>query len=280
MKYGVYLPNFGKEASARAFAELAIEAEEAGWDGFFIWDHILHSLSQRVPLVDPWVTLGAVAIRTEQIRIGTTVTPVARRRPWKLAREAVTLDHLSNGRLTIAVGLGDPAVAEYAQFGEEPDARIRAEKLDEGLDILVGLMKGKPFAYEGKHFTVEKSVFLPSSVQSPRMPIWVGGFWPHQRPFQRAARWDGVFPLKVGGGMKRKDLEAIREYIAENRTATAPFDVVVTGSTPGDDMAKGRKTVASFAAGGMTWWLEGLYARRDSFDAMRSRIRQGPPRIE
>lgn len=280
MKYGLYLPNYGAQASAQAYADLAAEAEEAGWNGFFIWDHILHSVSQRVPLLDPWVTLAAVAMKTERIRLGTALTPIARRRPSKLAREVVTLDHLSKGRLTITVGLGDPAAAEFAHFGDEADARIRAERLDEGLDILTGLTSGKPFAFEGTHFRVDKSVFLPPAMQSPRVPIWVGGFWPHRRPFRRAARWDGAFPLKVGGGMKPQDLQAIRAYIDDHRTTADPYDLVMTGTTRGDDSPKARKVVSSLAAGGLTWWLEGLYARRDSLEAMRERIRQGPPPIE
>lgn len=277
MNYGIYAPNFGEELSARVLADLAQEAEAAGWDGFFLWDHILHSKSQRVPLLDPWVTLAAMAMTTQRIRLGTTLTPVARRRPWKLARETVTLDHLSGGRLILTVGLGYPPDADFAHFGEEPDAKVRAAKLDEGLAILTGLWQGKPFSFEGEYYHVAKSVFLPPTLQSPRIPIWVGGFWPNKAPFRRAARWDGAFPLKSGGGMKKADLAAIRTYIQQQRTSDAPFDLVMMGYTSGDDPDKARKTIAPFAAAGLTWWLESLFGQKDSLAAMQARIRQGPP---
>src|SRR3990172_5166253 len=153
MHYGIYTPNYGAEMSARALAELAREAEEAGWEGFFIWDHIQVSKSLRAPVLDPWVTLAAIAVNTKRIRLGAAITPVARRRPWKLARETVTLDHLSNGRLIFGVGLGYQS-GEFEDFGEEGDPKILAEKLDEGLDILAGLWSGEPFSYRGKHYQV------------------------------------------------------------------------------------------------------------------------------
>ena len=277
MRYGLYTPNYGAAISARTLAELAHEAEAAGWDGFFIWDHILASKSQRDPLVDPWVTLAAIAMNTDRIRIGTAVTPVARRRPWKLARETVTLDHLSGGRLILTVGLGFPPDADFAQFGEEPDAKVRAAKLDEGLEILTGLWKGKPFRYDGENYHIEKTLFLPPALQTPRIPIWVGGYWPNKAPFRRAARWDGAFPLKMGGGMTQRDLEEIRTYIQQHRTTTTPFDLVMMGYTPGNDKTKAHKTVARYAAAGLTWWLESLFGLRGSVEAMRSRVRQGPP---
>ena len=133
MHYGIYTPNFGDDLDVRSLATLAQEAEESGWDGFFLWDHILYRANPPVKMVDPWIALTAIAMVTERIRIGTTVTPLARRHPWKLARETVSLDHLSIGRLTLGVGLGDPSTTEFAQFGEESDNRIRAAKLDEDL---------------------------------------------------------------------------------------------------------------------------------------------------
>jgi alkanesulfonate monooxygenase SsuD/methylene tetrahydromethanopterin reductase-like flavin-dependent oxidoreductase (luciferase family) len=277
MHYGIYAPNFGKELTARALADLAREAEEAGWDGFFIWDQIHVSKSLRAPMLDPWIALAAIAVNTRRIRIGTSVTAVARRRPWKLARETVTLDHLSKGRLTLAVGLGSPAEAEFAHFGEDADAKVRAAKLDEGLEILAGLWRGKPFHFEGRYFQIKKTVFLPPALQSPRIPIWVGGFWPNRAPFRRAARWDGAFPLKTGGTMRRRDLEEIRAYVLQHRRSTAPFDLVMTGRTPGDDRDKALKVIAPYKAAGLTWWLESLYRVHDSIAGMRRRIRQGPP---
>lgn len=279
MHYGIYVPNFGDETTVRTLATLAHEAEQAGWDGFFIWDHILYRTSQPLPMVDPWIALTAMAMTTERIRIGTTVTPIPRRHPWKLARETVSLDHLSGGRLILGVGLGDPPEAEFAHFGEEADNRIRAAKLDEGLDVLVGLWSGKAFRYQGKHYQVQKTVFLPPALQVPRIPIWVAGFWPNKAPFRRAARWDGVIPLKHGGPLKPNDVRDMLAYINEHRSSTTAFDFVKISSTPGDDTMKGAKMVTPYGEVGVTWWLESLYAHRNSFEEMRLRIRQGPPRL-
>lgn len=282
MYCGIYLPNFGNEISARSLAELARDAEIASWDGFFIWDHILYSKSQRLTMVDPWIALTAMAMTTKRIRLGTTVTPLARRRPWKLARETATLDNLSNGRLILGVGLGDPPYTEFQLFGEEPDNRIRAAKLDEGLDILVSLWRGRAFSYQGEHYQIEKTAFKPTPVQSPRIPIWVGGFWPNKAPFRRAARWDGVIPLKKGGRMTPDDLREIMDYINTHRNNTEPFDAVVIGSqeTRGKGGVKGAEKVAHFAEAGLTWWLESLYRWRNSIDVLRDRIQQGPPKAD
>ena len=196
IRFGLYLPNFGLAIEPRFVAELAGEAEAAGWDGLFLWDHI-HSSSKSAkpaPMVDPWVSLAAAAMVTERIRLGTTVTPVARRRPWKLARETASLDHLSQGRLTLSVGLGYPPETEFENFGELSAAGLRAQKLDEGLAILAGLWSGKPFSFSGKYYRLKKALFLPASFQKPRIPVWVGGVWPNPGPFIRAARWDGSFP--------------------------------------------------------------------------------------
>jgi alkanesulfonate monooxygenase SsuD/methylene tetrahydromethanopterin reductase-like flavin-dependent oxidoreductase (luciferase family) len=281
MFYGIYTPNFGAQTSPQLLAELAAEAEQAGWDGFFLWDHMLYSLNQNLPLFDPWVALAGMAMRTERLRLGTTVTPLARRRPWKLARETVTLDHLSSGRLTLTVGVGDPDQADFGTFGEPTDPKIRAAMLDEGLEILNGFWSGKPYSFSGAHYQVKKCTFLPTPLQQPRIPIWVGGFWPHLRPFRRAARWDGAFPLNTGGPFTPPPavLGEIREYILQHRTSPAPFDLVIMGSTPGNDPKAARKKLAAYANTGLTWWLETLFRWRNSAEAMRQRIRQGPPRF-
>ena len=282
MFYGLYTPNFGAQTTPRLLAELAAEAEQAGWDGFFLWDHMLYSLNQKLPLFDPWVALAGMAMTTEHLRLGTTVTPLARRRPWKLARETVTLDHLSSGRLTLTVGVGDPDQADFGTFGEPTDPKIRAAMLDEGLEILNGLWSGKPFSFSGTHYQVKKCTFLPPPLQQPRIPLWVGGFWPHPRPFRRAARWDGAFPLNLDGPFTPSPqiLRQIGAYILQHRTNPAPFDLVIMGSTPGNDPKAARKKLASYADTGLTWWLETLFRWRNSADAMRQRIRQGPPRFE
>ena len=280
MRYGLSVPNLGVYGEPRRLVGLAQAAEAAGWDGFFLWDSVLVDPHRPQPVVDPWVVLAAIATVTERIRLGPMVTPLARRRPWKLARETVSLDHLSGGRLILGVGLGDPAEVEFGHFGEATDARARADRLDEGLAVLAGLWSGRPFAYAGEHFQVREAVFLPTPVQTPRIPIWVGGWWPNRRPMRRAARWDGVFPGKLGdGGVGMLTAAEVREivaYIGQHRTASEPFDVVVAGETPGDSPAAAA-LVAPYAAAGVTWWLESLPETPASLDAVQMRIRQGPP---
>ncbi len=279
MQYALYLPNFGMEHSARGLAELACEAEKAGWDGFFLWDHV-NAGEADMPMLDVWVALAALAMTTSRIRLGATVTPLPRRRPWKLARETVTLDHLSNGRLTLGVGLGVPE--DYDPFGEECDAKVRAAKLDEGLEILTGLWKGQPFEHHGEAYQIENVTFNPASLQQPRIPIWVGGWWPTRAPFRRAARWDGVIPLKQGedGLLSPQDVQEVRDFIRRQRTGDSPFDIAIINWTdPADPIAAAEK-VATYARVGTTWWLESLYSQQNSLEGLRKRIRLGPPKLD
>ena len=280
LKYGLYVPNFGESSYARTLAQLAADAENAGWDGFFLFDTIMYKRTLRAPLVDAFIALAAIAMKTKQIRIGTTVTPLARRRPWKVARETVSIDHLSNGRLILGVGLGDPPDAEFEAFGEDANDKVRAEKLDEALDILVGLWSGEEFSYQGKHYHVDRAQFLPRPKQGSRIPIWVGGFWPHKAPFRRASKWNGVIPLKLGATWRPEpeDLRPMLAYIRTLRTTTVPFDVAIIGFGQLEGQTKIDK-IRRYAAEGVTWWLENLSSYRDSPEEMRGRIREGPPRI-
>lgn len=281
MKYGVYIPNYGDEMSPLVFADMAAEAEAAGWDGFFLWDHILLSKTQKLNIVDPWITLAAVAMKTTRLRFGTTLTPLPRRHPWRLARETTSLDQLSNGRLILSVGLGTPEDTEYAAFGENPQIKVHAEKLDEGLEILNGLWSGKPFSFQGVHYQLEKMAFRPTPVQKPRIPIWVGGFWPNKAPFRRAARWDGVLPLKQSGGffLGPDDLRELLGYIKQHRTSPALFDAVIIGTRPGlgKKPAAMHNSLKKLEEAGATWWLQSLYLQRNSAEKMRTAIREGPP---
>ena len=281
MNYALYLPNFGDETSALALAELAAEAEAAGWDGFFLWDHMLYSQSQKLNIVDPWIALTAIAMKTTRLRFGTTVTPVSRRRPWVLARQTATLDQLSGGRLILSVGLGEPAQVDFAAFGEDPDARVRAEKLDEGLDILNGLWSGKAFSYQGVHYRIKKVAFRPTPLQKPRIPVWVGGWWPNPAPFRRAARWDGVLPLKKDGGffIGPQELAELLAFIRQQRTSEAPFDAAIIGarSALGKKPAAVKKSLDALERAGATWWLQALWRERNSLESLRAAIRQGPP---
>jgi len=280
LKYGLYVPNFGESSYARTLAKLAADAENAGWDGFFLFDTIMYKRTLRAPMVDAFIALAAIAMNTKRIRIGTTVTPLARRRPWKVARETVSIDHLSNGRLILGVGLGDPPDVEFEAFGEDGNDKVRAEKLDEALDILVGLWSGEEFSYQGKHYHVDKAQFLPRPKQGSRIPIWVGGFWPHKAPFRRASKWNGVIPLKLGATWRPEpeDLRPMLAYIKTLRTTTVPLDVAIVGFGQLDEQTKIDK-IRLYAAEGVTWWLENLSSYRDSPEEMRGRIREGPPRI-
>jgi alkanesulfonate monooxygenase SsuD/methylene tetrahydromethanopterin reductase-like flavin-dependent oxidoreductase (luciferase family) len=285
MKYGIYLPNFGAYGSAHALAELAQDAENAGWDGFFLWDHIAgHGIVTDI--VDPWAALAAVVMSTSRIRLGTTVTPLPRRRPWKVARETVSLDHLSSGRLTLSVGTG-LGLEEWDDLGEETDPITRGDMLDEALEVLIGLWSGEPFEFDGRHYTVRDSQFLPRPVQSPRIPIWVGGFWPNKRPFRRAAQWDGAFPLFAEDADRLSEFKEAVAFIRRHRIDSGSYDLVITGFTPGDKPEEAAEIVAPFAGAGATWWLEPIVPNRFGagyddpwpVDQMRQRVLQGPPAL-
>ena len=278
VRYGIYIPNYGPAVEPRSLMKLAKACEEAGWDGFYMWDHVYNGLGEEFPFFDPWISLALVAIKTNKIRIGTTVTPVARRRPRKLARETVTLDHLSGGRLTLGVGLGFPPSDEFENFGEDPSLRVRAEKLDEGLDILQGLWSGEPFSYEGRHYRVDEAQFFPRPIQSPRIPIWVAGTWPNRAPFIRAARFDGVFPLRKGfeGPLKPQDYVDILSFVEGHRGNLDNFDVAFSGYSTGEWSL--RDVLPEYFEAGVNWWLECLDPWRGEPDELEKIVRMGPPR--
>lgn len=244
-----------------------------------LWDHVSPILSPAMyfptmPLVDAWVTLSAIAMRTERIRIGPMVTPMARRRPQKVARETVTLDHLSGGRVTLGVGLGGDT--EFEWWGEDPDDKVRAAKLDEALAIVTGLWTAEAFSFQGKHHAVHETVFPPAPVQSPRIPIWVAGSWPNKAPMRRAARYDGAFPTSInwakGEVLAPSEYREIRGYIARHRSDDGAFDMVHMGSM-GDDGSRATAIVGPYADAGVTWWLDDC----ESLDAARRRIETCPP---
>jgi alkanesulfonate monooxygenase SsuD/methylene tetrahydromethanopterin reductase-like flavin-dependent oxidoreductase (luciferase family) len=275
MRYALNVPNFGAFADARALAELAHEAEEAGWDGFFLWDHIG---GWPAPTADPWVALAAMAMTTSRIKLGPLVTPLPRRRPWKLARETATLDHLSHGRLILGVGIGDDALGrEYSAYGESGDNKLHGEMLDEALDVLTGLWRGEQFSYTGKHYTISDAQYLPAPVQQPRIPIWVAVTLPHKRPLRRAARWDGVCPIQ--SNQQHLTPQQVRELLAivhETRPATEPFDVVLAGYTGDLSKDEAAEQLGRLAEAGVTWWQEGVLPD-NTLDDLRAQIQYGPP---
>lgn len=283
MKFGLHLPNFGAFGDAGVLADLAVQAESAGWDGFFLWDHLLFCEFDKNAHVDPWVALTAVAAATSTIMIGPLVTPLARRRPWELARQTVSLQNFSKGRLILGVGLGEPTEWDFRFFGDSTDPRTRAEKLDEGLEILKGLWSGEQFGFQGTHYTLEPMTFLPVPVTP--VPIWVGGAWPKRRPFRRAARFQGVMPLG-GAGDGAEVLQQVVDYVLAHRESDEPLDVVVSGRSEHDDAS--AQLIADFE-GLATWWIEDISPLRFGVDwpaladpwdvdALTARILAGPPR--
>jgi alkanesulfonate monooxygenase SsuD/methylene tetrahydromethanopterin reductase-like flavin-dependent oxidoreductase (luciferase family) len=270
MKYGFVFPK-SDPVKAVSFAQ---EAEAAGWDAFFVWEGVWG--------VDAWVTLGALAVKTERIRLGTMLTPPSRRRPWKLASETLTVDLLSNGRTILAVGLGAPDTG-FAAFGEETDRKTRAELLDEGLEILTGLWRGQPFSFEGKHYHITPTPFHspPPPVQQP-IPIWVVGAWPREKSMRRALGYDGLLPNKLNAKGEHEpytaeDIRAMGQYVKRHRQPGRPFDIVVEGKTPGDDPDRAQAIVGEWQEAGATWWIEADWEAQ-TLDPVLARIRQGPPR--
>jgi alkanesulfonate monooxygenase SsuD/methylene tetrahydromethanopterin reductase-like flavin-dependent oxidoreductase (luciferase family) len=279
MRFAIDLAIHGLYADPRLLAELAQEAEDFGWDGFFLWDHIQVAWPDPLPVTDPWIALAAIATATRRIRLGPMVTAVPRRHPWKLARECVALDHLSAGRLILGIGLGVDVFGELSTFATPLDDRTRAEMLDEGLEIVVGLWSGQPFEFSGRHYQVKRTAFLPAPVQSPRIPIWVAGTLGRKRPFRRAARYDGVVPMAdINTSLTPDNIREIIAYLRDHRSSASPFEVVQAGVTAGD--SGDAAIVAPFAEAGATWWFESPPPWQYSPGQVRDRIRKGPPRLD
>lgn len=278
MKFALDVPNSGKYGDPSTLVDLAVTAEESGWDGFFVWDHLVSG--GKSPVADTWTVLAAVAANTSSLRIGPMITPLARRRPWVVARQAATMDHLSAGRLVLGVGLGQFSDKEFAAFGDQGDPTVRAELLDESLAILAGLWSGEPFEFDGRHHRVRTTVFRPPPVQRPRIPIWVAARWPNKAPLRRAAEWDGAFVIPAKAGLTDEmPVSATRdmiEYVRRHRTADGPFEFAHAGFLTGDADTDAAK-VKGYRKVGVTWWLEHVYASRMTPTKLRAVVRNGPP---
>jgi len=283
MKFAINIPNcHGDYADVHLVAQVAHEAEEAGWDGFFVWDHIGDKWGDEVS--DPWVMLAAIATQTRRIKLGTLVTPLSRRRPWKLAREVVTLDHLSQGRVVLGVGSGGGI--EYVRYHEPGNAKEHGEMLDEGLEILERLWSGERFSFAGKHYQLDDVRHLPRPVQQPRIPVWVGGVWPNPKPMRRAGHWDGVFPIGKGLTQTQQlspaEMHDCLAFIRAQQTPEQreqPFTVAHSGLLSGKDRQQDAALVSEYEAVGVNWWVEGVSWQRGSLSEMRTFIQQGPPRL-
>ena len=273
----IAVPNFGEEPAG--LIELGVAAEEAGFDGFFLWDHIVFSnRDDGPPIIDPWLVLAVVAARTSRIRLGTMITPVPRRRPWQLARQTASLDRLSGGRLILGVGIGSPAYGDFGIFHEPSGDRARADMLDEGLAVLDGLWSGERFSYAGQHFTVDPVRFTPVPVQRPRVPVWVGGVLPATRPIARAARWDGVVPIRFAQRSLIRpsvaDIADVRERVTAARGSADGYDVVVwaeVAARPADVPT----LAAPYQAAGATWWIETAKPEPDWWEGVTRRVAGG-----
>jgi alkanesulfonate monooxygenase SsuD/methylene tetrahydromethanopterin reductase-like flavin-dependent oxidoreductase (luciferase family) len=267
VRFGLFVPPFGELSEPGLLAETAAQAESAGWDGFFLWDHVLY----REPasfVSDPWICLAAIATATRRLRLGTMVTPLARRRPWIVARQLAALDRLSQGRMVLGVGLGlDDAGRELSAFGEELDARRRAAMLDEAIDLLRALLSGEEVRHRGAHYLADQVRFLPTPVQSP-IPMWSAAVWPRRRPLDRASRLEGVFVINLE---TPADLVAVVEILGSAGRRPG-FEIVVEG-WPGVDWRP-------WQSAGATWWLTRFNQFTTSAAQLRSMIDEGPPRDE
>jgi alkanesulfonate monooxygenase SsuD/methylene tetrahydromethanopterin reductase-like flavin-dependent oxidoreductase (luciferase family) len=266
VKYGIFLPPFGPFGEPGLLVDLARDAEAAGWEGFFLWDHLMHRVDG--PYVDAWIALAAIAACTDRVQLGPLVTPLPRRRPWKVAREATSLDHLSVGRVVLGVGIGTDHSREFSAFaGEAEDDHRRAELLDEGLEIVTRLWTGEPVLFTGHHLEVDGAQFLPRPVQEPRIPIWCAAHWPHRRPLRRAARYDGVVPI---GELSPGGVGELVTEVHRHRSLPGAFDVALAS------WCADGSPVDAYESAGVTWWLEAFQPDAD-LGAARAVIERGPP---
>lgn len=260
LRQALFLPIFDELAEPRVVARLAAEAEEHGWDGLFVWDH----LAYRAPVVgiaDPWISLSAIACATERLRLGPMVTPLPRRRPVKVARETATLDRLSGGRLVLGVGIGGDGAGEFSGTGEQTDDRVRGAMLDEHLQVLHLAWSGEPVHHRGEHYLLDGLALQPTPVQRPGPPVWVAARYGNARPLRRAARHDGVFPI----GVEHPD--QLAEVVAAIGGVREGYDVCVAGA-PGSDPAPFREA-------GATWWTVSFPVATTA-DTVRGVLRDGP----
>jgi len=276
MKYGIALPY----TTPRTVAKLAKLAEENGWDGVFLGDAIWCE--------DPMIGLAAAAMTTSKIRLGTMITPVPLRKPWKLASESIALDQLSNGRLTLGLGAGAVWMGWHAFPDEVTDVKSRAEMLDETIDILTLFDQRKQFDYDGKHYhlkltLLDEMYYPPRPIQKPRIPLWCVGLWPVEKSMQRTLKCDGVIVEKRSRDNKPEDVTSadiceIKSFVDANRSTSMPFDIVLNGSTTDLHQTQLQDKFQQLSEAGVTWWIEGLWEAAE--EKATERIQQGPPLLE
>ncbi len=278
MHYGVGVPNVGEFADPNLLVELAQETESGGWDGFFVWDHLLSSAPEP-GAVEPWTVIAAAAAVTRRVRLGVLVTAVPRRDPVLLAQQVATTDILSAGRAVFGAGLGS-IPQEYTRVGRDGAAMARGRRLDEALSLLQVLWSPGSARHHGECFTVDGIDLLPKPVQQPHPPIWIAGRWPNQAPFRRAARFDGVMPTHSshphGSTMGVGELSEIVATVERHRSRQGPYDVVMEGESK--DAEHLDRLAEPYGDAGLTWWVEKLGWWRGGREAAAVRVRRGPPR--
>lgn len=291
LRHGLVLPNWAVDGETDRLVEYAVAAEEAGWDGVFLADHLIfpprqpeQAVDEHGAFPDPWITMAGIASRTDEIRLGSWVTPMARRQPWQLARDTATLDRLSDGRVVLGTGLGRST--DYTAFGEDWNPKRIAARYDEALETVDALWKGEPVSFEGEHFTVEEAVVRPTPVQEPRIPVIVGGFWPNRKPFQRGARWDGMIPHYPGDGSVPTDgveglvppTDKSAEAVVEDLVAyyrsicDEPGDVYLP--VPPEQLSAWVDVCERL---GVSWMLTRPKEAYGEWELTMDRVRDGPP---
>jgi alkanesulfonate monooxygenase SsuD/methylene tetrahydromethanopterin reductase-like flavin-dependent oxidoreductase (luciferase family) len=271
MRHGVVLPG----GTAPEQLEQAVLAEQAGWDGVFVWEAAYG--------VDAWTLLAAMAARTTRVRLGTLLTPLPWRRPWKVASQVVTLDQLSGGRAVLAVGVG-ALTTDLPLTGEVTELRQRAERLDEGIDLIRALWAGQT-SIHGNHYEYACERDDLAQVGRPvqaRIPIWVVGVWPRPKSMRRVLRCDGVIPQYQIEGREGTpdDVRRLRSWLTAHGART-DIDVVAEGETPASDAIAARDLVTPWADAGCTWWLETRWEMPHHTPHRMAQVRQrlaaGPP---
>ena len=279
MRYAISISPAGPGGDPASMAELAAAAEKAGWDGIFLEDYIVYQGQVGTPTYDPWVTMAAMTVATSRVRLGTSVTPLPRRRPWQLASEAVTLDHLSQGRLILGVGSGDTQDPGFTATGEPLRRAIRAELLDESLEIVTRLWTGEPVTFRGRHFKLDGLRMSPRPVQQPRIPVWIGGQWTLSGVRARVTRWDGSCAYKGPTDQEWQDMTAADVRDIRAAVGDRPgFDIAIGGRQRDADWDREREHVRTIASAGATWWVEWVKPgdRQATIDA----VRRGPLRAD